>query len=154
MQSKRAAAKRLLRRRRGKALEQSYERLKAAMYTAALFTTGAVTVMMALQLLGLPSPSPPATGPLQQPILRHYALLVALIPAGFLGATFSFRFLAHPPVNAASRLLLLGGLFAVACYFSFTAVIAFLGVLGGIGWVSLLAVGLSFAAALLPSPGS
>lgn len=105
---------------------------------------------MLLQLLGISAPATPPSGPLQQPILTHYALILAIIPSGFLGSTFAFRFLSRAPGIATSRLLLLGALFAVVSYASFIAALSIIGGIGGLVWLWLLAVGIAFAGSAWP----
>ena len=151
--SKSDRQKALLRRDRARALARSQQRFKIGIYQASLFTAAAVALAMLLQLFVLPAPATPPTGPLNQPLLRHYALILALIPTGFLGAASAFRFMAPSRVPATRHLLLLGAVFAMLSYLSFMLAVDFAGVVGGLLWLFALAVGCARAAQLLPAVG-
>ena len=153
MARSRSVEKRLLRKRRAIVLEARYQRLRTAIRRGALFAAGAVAVILPLQLLDLPVPAGAPPGALQQPILRHYALVLALLPTGYFAAVFVFRFLAHRPMMSAIRLLSLGAVFAVASYLSYIAALSFAGLLGGIVWLTVLALVIAFAGDRLPHRG-
>lgn len=149
----RSVEKRLLRKRRAAALEGRYQRLRTAMHRGALFTAGAVAIIMPLQLFDLPMPRGVPSGALQQPIVRHYALVLTLIPTGYFAAVFVFRFLVHRSAMSAMRLLSLGAIFAVASYLSFMTALSFAGLLGGIVWLTVLALAIGFAGGRLAHRG-
>ena len=153
MRPKRSIEKRLVRKERAKAVERSYQRLRLAMSGAAVFTSAAVAAILPLQVFGLPAPVTPSSGPLQQPLLMHYALVLALIPTGFLGATFAFRCLSRPAVIATSRLLLLGALFAVASHTMFIPAATLMGILGAVTSLAVLAISIAFLGDRLLSSG-
>ena len=149
--SKRYLEKRLLRRKRAVALESSYQRLRGAIYQAAVFTAGAVPVSMGLELLGFASAAGLTSDALQQPMLRYYAVLLGTIGTAYFGSIFAFRFLSKPQPMSPERLLLLGAAFGLTSYFSFIPALWFAGVPGSVVWLLLLAVAISLAGTLLPS---
>ena len=104
-----------------------------------------MAVIMALQLFDSTIPASTSSGPLQQPILRHYAFVLPVIGAGYFGAVFVFLFLSHPPTLPTRRLLVLGALFAFVAYVSFFPAMSFAGVLGGIVWLFLVVLSIVFA---------
>ena len=153
MSNRRSVEKRLLRRRRAQALERSYQLLKRAILHATLVSAGAVALSMLLQLLTWPAPASPASGSLAKPILRHYALLIPVLMTSFFGAAFAFRFLAPVFAVALWRLLVLGALFGLAAHLSFFPAVDFAGAVGGIVWLLLLAMSITYAGILLSQRG-
>ena len=149
MPRSRSVEKRLTRRRRGQVLERSYQRLKRVANYAAVFTAGSVALIMALQLFAWPTSGSLESGPLAHPILRHYALIIPVLLTSFFGAAFAFRFLAPTHMLAVWRLLLPGALFAIAAYLSFFPAVDFAGATGGVLWLLLLAIAISYAGTLV-----
>ena len=149
MRSKRPADKRLHRRRRAAALEARYQRLRLSIYRAALFSAGTVGMVMILQLLDFHSPGSGASDPAESPLLRHYALLIALIASSYGGAVVMFRYAINPRTARVAQLLPLGAAFAIAGFASFPSVSALTGMIGGLVWLTLLAIGTVFAGARL-----
>ena len=140
MRRKRLPQRRAIRRRHAIALERSYQKLRSAIYSAAVFTGIALAVLLPLQLLDLPVLQSPPAGALQQPVLRHHAVLLAVIPSGYFGAVFAFRFLCSEARISSRRLLLTAALFAVATQLSFLPLLTFGGLIAAITWLFLLAL--------------
>ena len=147
--SKRSVEKRLLRRNRARMLEQSHQRLKRAINGAALFTAAAFTVVSLFQLVGMPAPGTPSSGPLAEGLPRHYTFVFGVIPAAFFGSTFAFRFLAGSTSIGTKLLLMLGVVMGIASYVSFMPAFNFVGVLGVALWLCLIAVGITYAGMLV-----
>lgn len=145
--AKSTAAKRLRRRNRAIALERSYQRLKTAIYQASLFSSGAVAVVMALELFGIAAPGATASGPFQYADVRHYTFVIAVIASSYFGSVFSFGRRAASTIPA-KALLLLGAAFGLVARLSFASAVELAGIAGGMLWILLLALAISFAGTL------